>query len=448
MQNNSRPRRKRDVFADAIRHGHPTQVFVRILVNLLHKFFDLAYQIPDRKKVTSKTTLSFTPLWIGGKTPKLYNMTDDDGAPKTPEARQRQLGRMCRDALYNSGGYTRYMEIVVIYNFTNQYQSITNYNQHYQYVQRLRRMYDDFKGATLIFERIWETGFATLEYGALYTPCPLRALVGVGELNDDGLASWRVDVPQELSHVMATLKLWSGPLTSIIPPIAYRPPALCDWYWSVLMSFVSVVRKTLPAKCPSDPNDRSVSVRMLLQQQGKYYDNHDNKQERTIQIDIAMDPSEDEIFYEQHSIKRGRVDDHPNLWTDLNDLTDLNVVHRWSMEYSEANFGLRENEYLMFVCDTMEMVHRSGVWRGDWDEEIRRIVLALQIEGLCNEDCVHYYNKAYNMMQNVSIDYVVGSHRKREDNSMMIFMDRIGQEDEERKFAVMMDDIRWDEDQG
>ena len=51
-------------------------------------------------------------------------------------------------------------------------------------------------------------------------------------------------------------------------------------------------------------------------------------------------------------------------------------------------------------------------------------------------------------MQKVSIDYVVGSHRKREDNSMMIFMDRIGQEDEERKFAVMMDDIRWDEDQG
>ena len=122
------------------------------------------------------------------------------------------------------------------------------------------------------------------------------------------------------------------------------------------------------------------------------------------------------------------------------------------MEYSEANFGLRdenrENEYLMIVCDTMEMVHRSGVWRGDWDEEIRRIVLALQIEGLCNEDRVHYYNKAYNMMQKVSIDYVVGSHRKREDNSMMIFMDRIGQEDEERKFAVMMDDIRWDEDQG
>ena len=188
---------------------------------------------------------------------------------------------------------------------------------------------------------------------------------------------------------------------------------------------------------------------MLLQQQGKYYDNHDDKQERTIQIDIAMDPSEDEIFYEQHSIKRGRVDDHPNLWTDLN---DLNVVHRWSMEYSEANFGLRdenrENEYLMFVCDTMEMVHRSGVWRGDWDEEIWRIVLALQIEGLCNEDPVHYYNKAYNMMQKVSIDYVVGSHRKREDNSMMIFMDRIGREDEERKFAVMMDDIRWDEDQG
>ena len=31
---------------------------------------------------------------------------------------------------------------------------------------------------------------------------------------------------------------------------------------------------------------------------------------------------------------------------------------------------------------------------------------------------------------------------------MMIFMDRIGREDEERKFAVMMDDIRWDEDQG
>ena len=312
MQNNSRPRRKKDVFADAIRHGHPTQVFVRILVNLLQKFFDLAYQIPDRKKVTSKTTLSFTPLWIGGKTPKLYNMTDDDGAPKTPETRQRQLERMCMDALHNSGGYTRYMEIVVIYNFTNYQLSITNYNQRYRYVQRLRRMYDDFKGAKLIFERIWETGFATLEYGNLYTPCPLRALVGVGELNDDGLASWRVDVPQELSHVMATLKLWSGPLTSIIPPIAYRLPALCDWYWSVLMSFDSVVRKTLPAKCPTNP-DRSVSVRMLLQQQGKYYDNHDNKQERTIQIDIAMDPSEDEIFYEQHSIKRGRVDDHPNL---------------------------------------------------------------------------------------------------------------------------------------
>ena len=45
------------------------------------------------------------------------------------------------------------------------------------------------------------------------------------------------------------------------------------------------------------------------------------------------------------------------------------------------------------------------------------------------------------------VDYVVGSHRKREDNSMMIFMDRTGQEDEERTFAVMMDDIRWDEDQ-
>ena len=437
MQNNSRPRRKRDVFADAIRPGHPTQVFVRILVNLLHKCFDLAYQIPDRKKVTSKTTLSFTPSWIGGKTQKLYNMTDDDGAPKTPEARQRQLERMCMDALHNSGGYTRYMEIVVTYNFTNYQLSITSYNQRYQYVQRLRRMYDDFQGATLIFERIWETGFATLEYGNLYSPCPLRALVGVGELN--------VDVPQEPSHVMATLKLWSGPLTSIIPPIAYRPPALCDWYWSVLMSFVSVVRKTLPAKCPTNPDRRS--VRMLLQQQGTNYDNHDNKQERTIQIDIAMDPSEDEIFYEQHSIKRGRVDYHPNLWTDLN---DLNVVRRWSMEYSEANFGLedenRENEYLMFVCDTMEVVYRSGVWRGDWDEEIRRIVLALQIEGLCNEDRVHYYNKAYNLMQKVSIDYVVGSHRRREDNSMMIFMDRIGQEDEERTFAVMMDDIRWDED--
>jgi hypothetical protein len=57
---------------------------------------------------------------------------------------------------------------------------------------------------------------------------------------------------------------------------------------------------------------------MLLQQQGKYYDNHDDKQERTIQIDIAMDPSEDEIFYEQHSIKRGRVDDHPNFLNHLN----------------------------------------------------------------------------------------------------------------------------------
>ena len=122
-----------------------------------------------------------------------------------------------------------------------------------------------------------------------------------------------------------------------------------------------------------------------------------------------MDPSEDEIFYEQHSIKRGRVDDHHNLWTDLN---EVNVVHRWSMEYSEANFGLGdencENEYLMFVCDTMGMVYWRGVWRGDGDEEIRRIVLALQIEGLCNKDCVHYYNKAYNMMQKVSMDYVVG----------------------------------------
>ena len=75
------------------------------------------------------------------------------------------------------------------------------------------------------------------------------------------------------------------------------------------------------------------------------------------------------------------------------------------------------------------------------------MVLALQIEGLCNKDRVHYYNKAYNMMQEVSIDYVVGSHRKREDNSMMIFMDRTGQEDEERTLAVMMDDLRWDEDQ-
>ena len=176
---------------------------------------------------------------------------------------------------------------------------------------------------------------------------------------------------------------------------------------------------------------------MLLQQQGKYYDNHDNKQERTIQIDIAMDPSEDEVFYEQHSIKRGRVDDHPDLWTDPN---DLNVVHRWSLEYSEANFELRdenceherilENEYLMFVCDTIEMVYRSVVWRGDGDQEIRRIVLALQIEGLCNEDRVQYYNKAYNMMQEVSIDYVVGSHPQQEDNSMMIFMDRTGQEEE------------------
>ena len=54
---------------------------------------------------------------------------------------------------------------------------------------------------------------------------------------------------------------------------------------------------------------------------------------------------------------------------------------------------------------------------------------------------------AYNMMQGVSIDYVVGSHRKREDSSMMIFMDRTGQEDEERTFAVEMDDIPWDEDQ-
>ena len=72
----------------------------------------------------------------------------------------------------------------------------------------------------------------------------------------------------------------------------------------------------------------------------------------------------------------------------------------------------------------------------------RRIVLALQIEGLCNEDRVQYYNKAYNMMQEVSIDYVVCSQRKREDNFMMIFMDRTGQEDKEGIFAVMMDDIR------
>ena len=244
MQNNSIPRRERDVFAmqfaDAIRYRQVShsKVFIRILVNLLYKFFDLAYQIPHRQKVTLKTTLSFTPLWIGGKTPKLYNMTNDDGAPKTPKTRQRQLERMCMDALHNSGGYTRYMEIVVIYNFTNYQIPITNYD-HYQYVQRLRRMYADLKGAKLIFERIWEIGFSTLEYGNLYTPCRMRALVGVGELDDDGLASWRVDVPQELSHVMATLKLWSGPLTSIIPPIAYRQPTLCDWYWSVLMSFLS-----------------------------------------------------------------------------------------------------------------------------------------------------------------------------------------------------------------
>ena len=422
------------MFADG--HSHPTtQVFIRILVNLPHKVSHLAYQIPDRKKVTTKTTLPFTPLWIRGKTPKLYNMTNDNGTPKTPKTRRRHLECMCMDALHNSGGYTQYMDIVMIYNFTNYQLPITNYNC-YHYLQRLRRMYADFEGAKLIFDRIWETGFATLAYGDLYTPCRMRALVGVGELDDDRLASWRVDVPQELSHVMATLKLWSGPLTSIIPPIAYRPPALCDWYWSVLMSFVSVIRKTLRAKCLTNP-DQGVSVRMLLQQQGKYYDNHDNKQERTIQIDIAMDPSEDEVFYEQHSIKLGRVDDHPNLWTDLN---DLNVVHRWSMEYSEPKFELRdenceheqilENEYLMFVCDTMEMVYRSGVWRGYGDQEIRRIVLALQIEGLCNEDRVQYYNKAYNMMQEVSIDYVVGSHRKREDNSLMIFMDRTGQEEE------------------
>ena len=30
---------------------------------------------------------------------------------------------------------------------------------------------------------------------------------------------------------------------------------------------------------------------------------------------------------------------------------------------------------------------------------------------------------------------------------MMIFMDRTGREDEEETFTVMMDDIRWDEDQ-
>ena len=176
-------------------HSHPYQVSIRILLNLLHKFSDLAYQIPDRKRITSKTTLSFTPLWIGGKTPKLYNMTNDDGAPKTPKTRQRQPERMCMDALHNSGGYTRYMEIVVIYNFTNYQLQITNYNR-YQYVQRLRRMYADFQGAKLIFERIWETGFATLEYGDFFTPCRMRALVGVGELDDDGLASWRVDVPE------------------------------------------------------------------------------------------------------------------------------------------------------------------------------------------------------------------------------------------------------------